>query len=145
MRHPHRAAATFLLGAVAALAFMLPMGGAALAQTGPSPGPSNPLVVPTTHILALGSFTAKSDKAVWMPIMPAEVRATVQLYLDGKIDQWWVKQDQSGVVFILNVTDPAAAHAMLEALPLGRAGQMEFTLVPVGPLSPLRALMGPPK
>jgi hypothetical protein len=43
------------------------------------------------------------------PILPSEVRETVQLYLAGKLDQWFVKQDQTGVVFILNVTDPKEA------------------------------------
>jgi hypothetical protein len=44
------------------------------------------------------------------------------------------------VVFILNVTDPAAARDMLEKLPLGQAHIMSFELVPIGPLIPLRQL-----
>jgi hypothetical protein len=78
---------------------------------------------------------------VWQPILPSEVRETVRLYLAGKIDQWFVKQDQSGVVFILNLTDPKQAHDLLDKLPLGQAGLMEFQLIPLGPLSPLRALL----
>jgi hypothetical protein len=62
--------------------------------------------------------------------------------LDGKIEQWYSLQDRRGVAFILNVTDPAAAHEMLENLPLGRAQLMSFELIPLGPLNPLRQLSG---
>jgi hypothetical protein len=107
---------------------------------------ADPLAVPTTRLLAIGSFTAKATPGVWKPIVPSEMRQTAALYLDGKIDQWYVKTDQSGVVFILNVTDPKEAHALLDKLPLGQAGQMEFQLIPLGPLSPLRTLLTePPK
>ena len=77
-------------------------------------------------------------------VLPDEVRATVRLYLDGKIDQWFTMTHGRGVVFVLNVTDPDAARAMLEALPLGRAHLMTFELTPLGPLNPLRQLLGPP-
>jgi hypothetical protein len=48
------------------------------------------------------------------------VRETVDLYLDGKIEQWYSLQGKPGVAFIINVTDPAVAHEMLEKLPLGK-------------------------
>ena len=50
--------------------------------------------------------------------------------------------ERQGVVFILNVTDPAAAHEMLEKLPLGQAHLMSFQLIPLGLLAPLRRLPG---
>jgi hypothetical protein len=46
------------------------------------------------------------------------------------------------VVVILNMTDPAAAHEMLEKLPLGQAHLMSFELIPLAPLNPLRQLQG---
>jgi hypothetical protein len=33
---------------------------------------------------------------------------------------------------------------MLEKLPLGQAHLMSFELIPIGPLNPLRQLLGPP-
>jgi len=75
-------------------------------------------------------------------ILPNEVRDTVDLYLNGKIDQWYSQQERRGVVFILNVTDPAVARDMLEKLPLGQAHLMSFELIPIGPLNPLRQLQG---
>ena len=103
--------------------------------------PANP-PTPTTRILAIGTVNPGVDPAVVRSILPNEIRATVKLYLDGKIDQWFSLQGRNGVAFILNVTDPAAAHDMLEKLPLGRAHLMSFELTPLAPLSPLRQLQG---
>jgi hypothetical protein len=131
------------LGAVAVVLLgMLPV--ASQAQPLPHATSVPDLVVPTTKLLAIGSFTAKATPNVWKPVAPAEVRDTVRLYLAGKIDQWYVRQDQSGVVFLLNVTDPKEAHAMLEKLPFGQAGLMEFQFIPLGPISPLRLLLAEP-
>jgi hypothetical protein len=92
---------------------------------------------PATKLLAIGSLTPKANAAVLKSILPSEVRETVQLYLAGKLDQWFVKQDHTGVVF----TDPKEAGELLEKLPLGRAGLMEFQLIPLGPLRPLGVLL----
>jgi hypothetical protein len=117
---------------------------ASWAQPAPAASAPVPIPVPTTKILAIGHLTAKWTPEARRAVMPAEVRQTVNLYLAGKIDQWYVKQDQTGVVFLLNVTDLKEARAMLEKLPLGQAGLMEFDLIPLGPLNPLRLLVTPP-
>jgi hypothetical protein len=75
-------------------------------------------------------------------VLPQEVRDTVKLYLEGKIEQWYVRKDEASVVFILNITDVNEARRTLAQLPLGRANLMEFDLIPLGPLSPLAALGG---
>jgi hypothetical protein len=96
--------------------------------------------VPTVKILAIGrvNMAKAGDRA---SIMPSEVRDTVKLYLAGKIDSWYVRKDQPGVVFLMNVATVKEAHELLEALPLGKAGIMEFDLIPIGPLSPLQYLL----
>jgi hypothetical protein len=119
-----------VLGSLLALIICVGSPGVASAQT------------PTTRILAIGTINPGADMAKARSILPAEVRETVQLYLDGKIAQWFSLQGRTGVVFILNVTDPQAARAMLEALPLGQAHLMSFELIPLGPLDPLRQLQG---
>jgi len=103
--------------------------------------PGVPPPVPTTRIMAIGTLTSPLTPEELKNLLPKEVKATVALYLDGKIDQWWVKQDNTGVVFLLNVTSPEEAGEMLEKLPLGVAKRMTFQLVPLGPLRPLRALL----
>ena len=103
---------------------------------------SAPTPAPTTKILAIGTINPGVDWAKVNAILPGEVKATVNLYLEGKIDQWYSLQDRKGVAFILNVTNTAAAHEMLEKLPLGQAHLMSFELIPLGPLNPLRKLPG---
>jgi hypothetical protein len=98
----------------------------------------------TTKVLAIGSWTAKATPETRPPVMPFEARDTMRLMLKGKIDQWFAKTDGSGAVFLMNVTDPAEAHALLEALPLGQADMMTFVLIPVGPLWPLGLLLSEP-
>ena len=99
---------------------------------------------PTTKILAIGTFPPDTDMQLVQHILPIEVRETAQLYLEGKLDQWYSLQDRPGVAFILNVTDLNQAHEMLEALPLGKAHLMTFSLFPIGPLKPLSKLLNPP-
>ena len=98
----------------------------------------------TMKVLAIGTWTAKATPETRPAIMPAEARDTMRLMLAGKIDQWFAKTDGSGAVFLMNVTDPAEAHKLLENLPLGRANMMTFDLIPVGPLWPLGLLLGEP-
>jgi hypothetical protein len=100
------------------------------------------LTTTTTKILAIGRWTEKGlIVADRFPVMTKEVPATVRLYLTGAIEQWFIKPDLSGVVFIMNVTTVDEAHKLLEKLPLGVAGMMEFDFIPLGPLVPLRFLL----
>jgi hypothetical protein len=124
----------FVSGLVA-LTLGLMNSGAGRAQTANPP-------TPTTRILAIGTVPAGVDPTKVRAILPNEVRETVALYLAGKIDQWYSLQGRMGVAFILNVTDTAAAHEMLEKLPLGQAHLMNFELIPLAPLNPLRQLQG---
>jgi len=97
---------------------------------------------PTTKILAIGTINPGVDISKVNAILPKEVQETANLYLNGKIDQWYSLEDRKGVAFILNVTDTSVAREMLEKLPLGQAHLMSFELIPIGPLNPLRKLQG---
>ncbi len=110
-----------------------------LAQT---VGDQPPLPSVLTRILAIGHLTATRTQA--RPLLPSEVRATLRLYLDGKIDQWCAKPDETVVVFLMNVPSEKDARDLLEKLPLGQAGFMRFELIPLGPLSPLGLLLAKP-
>jgi hypothetical protein len=46
------------------------------------------------------------------------------------------KSNGSGVVFLVNVTDPAEEHKLLEDFPLGLAGMMTFMIIARGPHGP---------
>jgi hypothetical protein len=112
----------------------------ALVSSAQSPGNGLP-AVPTTKVLAIGRITEGVTTDARRPVMPSEVRETVKLYLAGKIDQWYVRGDGKGVVFLMNVSTVDEAHTLLEKLPLGVAKMMEFDLIPLGPLSPLTVLL----
>ena len=92
---------------------------------------------PTTKILAIGTINPGFDQSQVSAVLPEEVRETVDLYLDGKIEQWFSLQEKPGVAFIINVTDPAVARTKcLKKLPLGQKHMMSFELIPIGPLNP---------
>jgi hypothetical protein len=78
-----------------------------------------------------------------MKVMPDEVRATLKLYLDGKIQQWYSRSDGRGVIFILNCTTAAEAKAITDGLPLSKANLATFEYTPLSPLAPLRMLLQP--
>ena len=78
-----------------------------------------------------------------MAIIPAEIRATVKLYLDGKIQQWYSRGDGKGVIFLVNANTEDEARAITETLPLAKEELIDHEYIPVGPLMPLKALMGP--
>jgi len=105
------------------------------------PPKSADLAVPTTKVLAIGRWTAKGTPNARGPLLSSEMRETARFYLAGKIDQWYFKTDESGVVLIMNLTDPNEARELLEKLPLGQAGMMEFQLIPLGPIKPLGLLL----
>jgi hypothetical protein len=98
-------------------------------------------VVPTTRILAIGQFTKPPTPEQIKELFPKEVPATLRLYLAGKIDQWWIRQTQTGPVFLLNVTSVDEARALMEGLPLGQAGLMKHEFIELGPLTPLHLLL----
>src|ERR1700678_508097 len=78
-----------------------------------------------------------------MKVMPIEVRDTVRLYLDGKIQQWYARGDGKGVVFLLDCKTVDEARAILEALPLAKENLASFDYMPLGPLAPLELLLAP--
>ena len=102
-----------------------------------------PAATPTTQVLATLTVNAGVDRTTIMKVMPDEVRDTVKLYLDGKIQQWYSRSDGRGVVFILNATSAADAKALMDTLPLVRANLVTFDYMPLAPLGPLRMLLQP--
>jgi hypothetical protein len=75
-----------------------------------------------------------------MAVIPDEIQATVKLYLDGRIQQWYSRGDSKGVVFLVDAKTEDEARALMETLPLAKAHLMDHEYIPVGPLMPLRAL-----
>jgi len=114
----------------------------------PSPVPTpqmSPSGVPsptTTEVLAVLTARQGVTREQIMSVMPAEVRATVKLYLEGKIRQWYSRGDGKGVVFLIDAKTVDEAHAVIETMPLAKENLMDHEYIPVGPLMPLTALIG---
>ncbi len=102
-----------------------------------------PTAAPTTQVLTALTVKTDVDRAQIMKVMPDEVRATVKMYLDGKIQQWYSRSDGRGVVFILNATSVADAKALTDQLPLSKANLATFEYTALSPLGPLRMLIQP--
>jgi len=106
----------------------------AFAQT-----PSKPTITRVMATLTVNDGVARDQI---QKIMPSEVRDTVQLYLDGRIEQWYARGDGKGVIFILDCKTADEAKALTDTLPLVKAKLVTFEYMPIGPLAPLRYLMG---
>ncbi|HEX3742290.1 MAG TPA: hypothetical protein VHW09_00090 [Bryobacteraceae bacterium] len=76
-----------------------------------------------------------------MKVMKEEVSATVRLYLDGKIRQWYSRADGRGVVFVLACGSVDEAKATMEGLPLAKLNLMDYAYLPLAPLQPLATLL----
>ena len=98
----------------------------------------------TTGVFALLKAKPGVTREQVMAIMPAEIRATVQLYLEGKVRDWYAREDGRGGVFLLNVKDVAEANAIMETLPLAKENLLDHEYIAVGPLMPLRLLLASP-
>jgi len=96
----------------------------------------------TTEVMVMLTAKEGVTRQQIMNIMPAEVRATVKLYLDGKVRQWYSRGDGRGVVLLLDVKTVDEAHAIMATLPLSKENLMDHEYIPVGPLMPLVALIG---
>lgn len=116
----------------------------AVAQSqSPSPQPLPAVRLPkTTEVMVILTAKQGVTREQIMKIMPAEIRATVELYLSGKIRQWYSRGDGRGVVLFLDVKTVDEAHAIMDTLPLSKENLMDHDYIPVGPLMPLGALLG---
>lgn len=91
-------------------------------------------------VMAIGTLKPLGPEQV-QTHMPSEVPATLQLYLDGKMEQFWLQDQKKGVIFLMNVESVDEADRLLKNLPLVRANLLNFELLPIGPLLPLGLLM----
>jgi hypothetical protein len=98
----------------------------------------------TTDVLVMLTVKPNVTREQVRTVMPEEVRATVRLYLDGKIRQWYSRTDGKGVIFILDCKDVDEARSLMEGLPLSKQSLADYEFIPMAPLAPLGALLGPP-
>jgi len=115
----------------------------AQSQSGVASGVPSIAIPKTTEVIVIQTPRQGVAPEQIMAVIPAEIRATVKLYLDGKIRQWYSRGDGKGVVFLIDAKSEEEARAIMETLPLAKEHLMDDQYIPVGPLMPLRALVGP--
>lgn len=103
-----------------------------------------PLPSPVTGVLTTLTVKNGVDRSQVMKVLPQEVRKTVKLYLDGKIQQWYARSDGKGVVFILACKSLDEAKAVTDQLPLSKSNLADFEYTLLSPLTPLRLLVAEP-
>ena len=109
-------------------------------QSGAASGVRSVPTPKTTAVLVIETAKQGVTAQQIMAVIPAEIRATVKLYLDGKIQQWYSRGNGKGVVFLVDAKTEDEARALMETLPLAKEQLMDHQYIPVGPLMPLRAL-----
>src|SRR5262249_17275185 len=120
----------------------LPAASPAQTPSGVASGVPSEAIPKTTAVLVIETARQGVNPQQIMALIPAEIRATVKLYLDGKIREGNSRGDGKGVVFTVDEKTEGEARAIVEALPLAKEQLMDHQYIPVGPLMPLRALMG---
>jgi len=118
-----------------------PFVAAAQSQSPSAQPPSDAPSPKTTEVMVILTAKAGVTRQQIMNVMPAEVRATVKLYLDGKIRQWYSRGDGKGVIFLIDAKTVEEAHAAIDAMPLSKENLVDHEYIPVGPLMPLAALI----
>ena len=118
----------------------LPAASLAQSQYGGASGVPSVAIPKTTAVLVIQTPKKGVTPDQIMAVIPAEIRATVKLYLDGKIREWYSRGDGKGVVFLVEAKTEDEARAIMETLPLAKEQLMDDQYIPVGPLMPLRAL-----
>ena len=113
-----------------------------IAQSQPENGQGLPsgAIPKTTAVLVIQTPKQGVTVQQVMAVIPDEIQATVKLYLDGKIREWYSRGDGKGVIFLVDTKTEDEARAIMETLPLAKAHLMDHNYIPVGPLMPLRAL-----
>jgi hypothetical protein len=122
---------------------MLPVASLAQSQSGGASGVPSVAIPKATEVLVIETPKQGVTVQQILDVMPSEVRATVRLYLDGKIREWYSRGDGKGVIFLVEARTEDEARAVMETLPLAKEQLMDHQYIPVGPLMPLRMLVGP--
>ena len=117
----------------------------ATSMTHPSAAQAQATSPTTTGVMVILAVKAGVAREQVMAVMPAEIRQTVQLYLNGQIREWYSRADGRGVVLLLDTRDVAEAQTILEALPLARQNIVDHEYIAVGPLLPLGLLTANPE
>ena len=92
----------------------LPAASVVQSQSGAAPGVPSVAIPKTTGVLVIQTVKQGITPQQIMALMPSEIRATVKLYFDGKIRQWYSRGDGKGVIFLVDAKTEDEARAIME-------------------------------
>ena len=95
---------------------MLPVASIAQSQSAVAPGVPSVAIPKTTEVLVIQTPKQGVTVQQVMAVIPSEIRATVKLYLDGKIRQWYSRGDGKGVIFLVDAKTEDEARAVMQTL-----------------------------
>ena len=81
---------------------VLPAASLAQSQSGTASGVPSIAIPKTTEVIVIETPRQGVTPQQVMAVIPEEIKATVKLYLDGKIRQWYSRGDGKGVVMGLH-------------------------------------------
>ena len=84
------------------LAAALPVASVAQSQSAVASGVPSIAIPKTTEVLVIQTAKQGVKPEQIMAVIPEEIRATVKLYFDGKIRQWYSRGDGRGVIFLVD-------------------------------------------
>lgn len=99
----------------------LPAISVAQSPSGAASGVPGIAIPKTTAVLVIETPRQGVTPQQIMAVIPEEIQATVKLYLDGKIREWYSRGDGKGVIVLLDVKTEDEARVIVEALPLVKA------------------------
>src|SRR5258707_2345166 len=117
----------------------------ATGMTDPTVAQAQAASATTAGVMVIITAKAGVTREQVMAVMPAEIRQTVQLYLNGKIREWYSRGDGRGAVLLLDTRDVAEAQTIMEGFPLAKQNIMYHEYIAVRPLLPLRLLTSNPE
>jgi hypothetical protein len=104
----------------------LPVASVAQSQSGVASGVPSVAIPKTTEVLVIQTAKQGITPQQIMALMPAEIRATVKLYFDGRIRQWYSRGDGKGVVVLVEAKTEDEARDLMETLPLAKEQLMDY-------------------
>jgi hypothetical protein len=87
----------------------------------------------TAKFIAIGTLASPGSTPA-PSLALQEEQAPLRLYLNGKVEQLWLREDGKGVVFLMAASTREEVAGLLQKLPYVQANAIKFDLIPVGPM-----------
>jgi hypothetical protein len=93
------------------------------------------------QILAISKLTKEATPENVQSHLLEELIDTIELYLESIIRDFYFRTDKDGVIFMMECSSIDEANLHISNLKLVKEGLLEFDLIPLGPLKPLKMLL----